>query len=75
MAPARYVVFSEWEALSTRWKDLLAAEAMKVTNWVEDGSCDLLVGRSVEFNEFVSAENGPINEDVGSNALTWLPPW
>ena len=32
------VVFPEWETLSTRWKDLLAAGVMKVRHRMEDGN-------------------------------------
>jgi hypothetical protein len=64
------VVFPEWETLSTQWKDLLAAEVMKV-EWVGSSRVDwmarvtpLLEG---EFNLY---EFGLANDDPTHGPLT-----
>jgi hypothetical protein len=72
------VVFPEWETLSTRWKDLLAAGVMKVRHRMEDGNrhrvdwmarvTPLLAGE-FDLYEFGLSED---NRQVGPLASTHL---
>ena len=67
------VVFPEWETISTEWKDLLAAEVLKVDR-VDDQRVDwmarvtpLLAGE-FNLNEFMVAEDSNSDFDSDSNS-------
>ena len=62
------VVLQEWETISTGWKDILAAEVLKV-DWVDDQRVDwmarvtpLLTGR-FNLSEFMVAETSNFDRD------------
>ena len=70
------VVFPEWETISTEWKDLLAAEVLKV-DWVDDQRVNWmarvtpLLAEEFNLSEFMVA--GDLNSDSNSTYGSLTP--